>query len=211
MNTVIAAMSAPAQMNGISRHPANLARALLSTKAILETHFVAGAWQKEMYRGALGACDPRLHTHWIQLRDANVSRLSWYYCELSCIAAQLEADFFHLSFPAPTAMEAYPCATVLTLHDLYPFDIPCNFGRLRSVLARHIVAKCVRHVDAITCVSCVSQAEFLTRFPELEKNPVANELGDRERSASGAGRISGTTSRSPVSKEGKKSRQQYAR
>jgi glycosyltransferase involved in cell wall biosynthesis len=167
MNVVIAAMSAPSQMNGVSRHAANLARALLSTKAISEIHFLAGAWQKEMYRSALGACDTRLHTHWIQLRDANISRLSWYYRELPCIAAQLEADIVHLTFPAPTAMAAYSCATVLTLHDLYPFDIPANFGRLRSALARHIVAKCVRHVDAIACVSCVTQTEFVTRFPEM--------------------------------------------
>lgn len=167
MNVVIAAMSAPTQMNGVSRHGANLARALVSTKTISEIHFIAGAWQKEMFRSALGVCDPRLHTHWIQLRDANISRLSWYYRELPCIAAQLEADIVHLTFPAPMAIAAYPCATVLSLHDLYPFDIPCNFGRLRSVLARHIVAKCVRHVDAITCVSSVTQAEFVARFPEL--------------------------------------------
>ena len=167
MNVVIAAMSAPTQMNGVSRHGANLARALLSTKAISEVHFVAGAWQKEMFRSALGACDPRLHTHWIQLRDANVSRLAWYYRELPCIAAQLEADIVHLTFPAPTAIAAYPCATVLSLHDLYPFDVPCNFGMLRSALARQIVTKCVRHVDAIACVSCVTQTEFVARFPEL--------------------------------------------
>lgn len=167
MNVVIAAMSAPTQMNGVSRHAANLARALLSTKAISEIHFVAGAWQRDMYRSALGVCDPRLHTHWIPLKDANISRLSWYYRELPCIATQLEADIVHLTFPAPTAPAAYSCATVLTLHDLYAFDIPCNFGRLRSVLARHIVAKCVRHVDAIACVSCVTQTEFATRFPDL--------------------------------------------
>lgn len=167
MNVVVAAMSAPTQMNGVSRHAANLARALLSTKAISEIHFVGGAWQKEMYRTVMGSCDPRLHAHWIQLRDANLSRLSWYYRELPCIAAQLEADIVHLTFPAPVAMESYPCATVLTLHDLYPFDIPRNFGRLRSVLARHIVARCVRYVDAIACVSRVTQTEFVTRFPEL--------------------------------------------
>jgi glycosyltransferase involved in cell wall biosynthesis len=167
MNVVIAAMSAPTHMNGVSRHAANLARALLSTKAISEIHFVAGAWQKEMYRSALSACDPRLHTHWIQLRDSNVSRLSWYYRELPCIAAQLEADIAHLTFPAPTAKDGYPCATVLSLHDMYPFEIPSNFGRLKSVLARHTVTQCIRRVDAIACVSSVTQTELARRFPTL--------------------------------------------
>jgi glycosyltransferase involved in cell wall biosynthesis len=167
MNIVIAALSAPAQMNGVSRHAANLARALLSTKAISEIHFIAGAWQRQMYRNALGPCDPRLHTHWIPLRDANLSRLFWYFRELPCIAAQLEADVVHLTFPAPTASDAYPCATVLSLHDMYPFEIPSNFGRIKSVLARHTVAQCVRRVDAIACVSSITRTEFARRFPTL--------------------------------------------
>lgn len=103
MNVVIAALSAPINMNGVSRHAANIARALLSATAISEVHFLAGAWQKEMYRNALGPCDPRLHTHWINLREMNLSRLFWYYRELPSIAAQLEADIVHLTFPAPMA------------------------------------------------------------------------------------------------------------
>ena len=165
MNVVIAAISAPAHMNGVSRHGANLARALLSTTAISEVHFLAGAWQKEMFRSALGACDPRLHSHWIPLRDANLSRLFWYYRELPCIAAQLEADIVHLTFPAPVPPAAYSCPAVLTLHDLYAFDIPRNFGRLRSALARHTIAQCIRRVDAVACVSAVTRENFIRRFP----------------------------------------------
>lgn len=167
MNVVIAAMSAPTKMNGVSRHAANLARALLSSQAVAEIHFIAGAWQREMYRNALGADDPRLHTHWISLRRANVSRLLWYFRELPCIAAQLDADIVHLTFPTPTPATAYSCPTVLSLHDLYPFEIPCNFGHLKSALARRTVAQCVRRVDAIACVSSVTQAEFARRFPTL--------------------------------------------
>ena len=167
MNVVIAAISAPTHMNGVSRHAANLARALLSTTAVTEIHFLAGAWQREMFRGALGACDPRLHTHWISLRDANVSRLLWYYRELPCIAAQLDADIVHLTFPSPTASASYSCATVLSLHDLYPFAIPHNFGQLKSAVARYIVRQCVHRVDAIACVSSVTETEFAARFPAL--------------------------------------------
>ncbi|HUZ96370.1 MAG TPA: glycosyltransferase family 1 protein [Edaphobacter sp.] len=190
MNVVIAAMSAPTHMNGVSRHAANLARALLSTKAISEIHFVAGAWQKEMFRGALGVCDPRLHSHWIPLREANLSRLFWYYRELPCIAAQLEADIVHLTFPAPTAVAAYPCATVLSLHDLYPFDIPCNFGRLKSAVARHTIFQCVRRVDAIACVSSVTQMEFARRFPTLtHKTQVIHNVVEFRVPASISGRL----------------------
>ncbi len=167
MNVVIAALSAPTNMNGVSRHAANLARALLSTTAISEVHFIAGKWQKEMYRDALGTCDPRLHKHWISLREANLSRLFWYYRELPCIATQLEADIVHLTFPSPTAASTYPCPCVLTLHDLYPFDIPGNFGTLKSAIARHTITQCINRVDAIACVSSVTRREFTERFPGL--------------------------------------------
>lgn len=167
MNIVIAAMSAPANMNGVSRHAASLARALLTTRVISEIHFIAGAWQREMFRNALGESDARLHFHWIPLREANLSRLFWYFRELPCIAEQLQADIVHLTFPAPTALATYPCATVLSLHDLYPFDIPGNFGLLKSAIARHTISQCVQRVDAIACVSSVTQMDFARRFPTL--------------------------------------------
>lgn len=167
MNVVIAALSAPTNMNGVSRHAANLARALLSTTAISEVHFLAGEWQRGMFREALGTCDPRLHKHWINLREANLSRLFWYYRELPYIATQLEADVVHLTFPSPTSFAAYPCPSVLSLHDLYPFDIPGNFGILKSAIARHTITQCTDRVDAIACVSSVTRREFTKRFPRL--------------------------------------------
>lgn len=160
MNVVIAAMSAPFSMNGVSRHGVNLARALLTSSAITSIHFVAGEWQKEMYCGSLGTSDPRLHGHWVALPDTNLSRLLWYYRELPEIAEQLRADVVHLTFPAPIAPRAYSSPVVLTLHDLYPFDIPHNFGFLKSALARHTIRQCVQRVDAVSCVSAATHAQL---------------------------------------------------
>lgn len=190
MNVVIAAISAPAHMNGVSRHGANLARALLSTTDISEVHFLAGAWQKDMFRSALGASDARLHTHWISLRDANLSRLFWYYRELPCIADQLEADIVHLTFPAPVPPVGYSCPVVLTLHDLYPFDIPRNFGMIKSAVARHTIAQCIRRVDAITCVSAVTRNNLIGRFPtEAHKAQVVHNFAEFRGPATMTGNI----------------------
>ncbi len=165
MNVVIAALSAPAQMNGVSRHGGNLARALLNTSTVSSVHFLAGEWQKEMFRNTLAGLDARLHAHWIPLHDANLSRLFWYYSELPHIAEQLDADVVHLAFPSPTALAAYHCPTVLSLHDLYPFDIPRNFGMVKSAVARHIIRQCIRRVDAIACVSSSTRMELNKQFP----------------------------------------------
>jgi glycosyltransferase involved in cell wall biosynthesis len=172
MNVVIAAMSAPTKMNGVSRHGANLVRALLSTTAVSCVHFIAGEWQKEMFCSSLAGLDARLHTHWIALREANLSRLFWYYRELPCIAEQLQADIVHLTFPAPTAQSAYHCPVVLSLHDLYPFEIPRNFGILKSMVARHTVDQCIRRVNAVACVSTSTQRALSDRFPALTRKSV---------------------------------------
>ena len=165
MRIVIAALSAPSQLNGVSRHSMNLVRALLSTRAVTGIHFLAGEWQREMFRTLRGEMDARLHTHWISLPDANWSRLAWYYRELPLIASQFEADLVHLTFPAPIASHAFNCPTVLSLHDMYPFDIPQNFGWWRSALARKTAAHCMKKVDAIACVSTSTRQLLEGRFP----------------------------------------------
>ncbi len=172
MNVIIAALSAPVRMNGVSRHGGNLARALLNTSTITSVHFLAGEWQKEMFKNALAGTDSRLHVHWIPLRDANVSRLIWYYRELPHIAEQLEADVVHLTFPAPTALAAYHCPTVLSLHDLYPFDIPRNFGIVKSAVARYIIRQCIWRVDAIACVSSITRTELKRYFPRAARKSI---------------------------------------
>jgi glycosyltransferase involved in cell wall biosynthesis len=42
---------------------------------------------------------------------------------------------------------------VVTLHDLYPYDIPANFGYPKVLINRLILQQCLRAADAIACVS----------------------------------------------------------
>lgn len=153
MKVLVAALSEPAHLNGVSRHAVNLTRALLSTAEISCVHFIAGHWQRELYRQLTDKPDARLRLHWISLRDARVSRLWWYFRELPLIARQLEVDIVHLTYPVPFARNAFPCSAVLSLHDLYPFDCPRNFGYLRGKVARSIMRHCIASADAIACVS----------------------------------------------------------
>ena len=117
MNIVIAALSAPCQLNGVSRHGVNLVSALLSTNKITNIHYLSGCWQREMFESVLPRDDERLHTHWIELREANFHRLIWYLREFPEIARQLEADVVHLTYPAPISRGAFSCPTVVSLHE----------------------------------------------------------------------------------------------
>jgi glycosyltransferase involved in cell wall biosynthesis len=162
---VIAALTAPCSLNGVSRHAANLARGLLSLPNAPEVHFIAGQWQREMYPPAIARSNPQLHFHWIQLQRSNFGRVAWYYRDLPSIAEQLEADVVHLTCPAPVRAAAYKCPTVVSLHDLYPFDIPKNFGLVRSEISRRLMRQCLLNVDAIACVSAYTKTRIAEWFP----------------------------------------------
>ncbi|HEX4285601.1 MAG TPA: glycosyltransferase family 1 protein [Terracidiphilus sp.] len=167
MNVVIAALSAPEHLNGVSRHCANVARGLLTRTEIAEVHLLAGDWQHNTYVDAIARQDPRLHIHPVAMRRGTLSRNLWYYSELANVAAQLNADVVHLGYPMPVPARGFRCPTVVSLHDLYPFDIPQNFGLAKSALNRQAVRQCLRSVDAIACVS------------ESTRERLAHWLGDR--------------------------------
>ncbi|MGD0734869.1 MAG: glycosyltransferase family 1 protein [Terracidiphilus sp.] len=165
MRIVIAALTAPCSLNGVSRHAANLARGLVSLPDPPEVHFLAGQWQREMYPPAIARTNSQFHLHWIQIPRSNFGRIAWYYRDLPSIAAQLEADVVHMACPAPVQRRAYKCPTVVSLHDLYPFEIPKNFGIVRSEISRRLMSQCLMKVDAVACVSDFTRSRISHWFP----------------------------------------------
>ena len=82
-----------------------------------------------------------------------MSRNRWYFNRLPKLAAQYEMDVVHLAYPAPLRRSAFDCPTVVTLHDMYPYDIPSNFGFPKMLFNRAILRQCLAAVDAVACVS----------------------------------------------------------
>src|SRR5581483_8886434 len=103
MKIVIAALSAPEHLNGVSRHAANVARGLLTRPEISEVHMLVGSWQQNSYADAIARQDSRLHVHPVSIRRNTTSRNLWYYSELPNVAAQLNAEIVHLAYPMPVA------------------------------------------------------------------------------------------------------------
>lgn len=165
MKIVIAALSAPCSLNGVSRHAANLARGLLSLPDAPEVHFLAGSWQREIFPSSIGLTNSRFHLHMIQIRHSNFARIAWYYRDLPAIASQLEADVMHMAYPSPVRAGAYRCPTVVSLHDLYPFEIPENFGIVRSEISRRLMRQCLGKIDAIACVSEFTKSRIAKWLP----------------------------------------------
>ncbi len=164
MRVIIAGLSAPTQLNGVSRHAANIVRGLLSLPDPPEIHFLAGEWQTAMFARAIGSVDARLHIHSIPIRHTNYERIRWYYRDLPRLAAQLRADVVHLSYTMPLDARAFACPTVVSLHDLYPFDIPENFGMVKGAVNRYLMHQCLQTVDSIACVSESTRRLLRGRF-----------------------------------------------
>jgi glycosyltransferase involved in cell wall biosynthesis len=153
MRIVIVVVSSAENLSGVPRHAVNMARSLLTRPEITAVHLIAAQWQCETLRDVLPLDDPRLILHPVSIGRSAISRNLWYYNQLPILAAQLRADVVHLAYPVPVKRRAFFCPTIVTLHDLYPYDIPANFGFPKVLVNRIILQQCLREVDAIACVS----------------------------------------------------------
>ena len=153
MRVLVAAASFSANISGLQRHAFNLAQCLLSAPEVERVHFVVAPWQQEM-AGASGLqFDSRFILHAAKMDRSPIGRNGWYYRKLPDLARAVRADVVHLSYPMPVDASALRCPTVVSLHDLYPYEIPMNFGFPKFIFNRLALRECLSAVDAIACVS----------------------------------------------------------
>jgi glycosyltransferase involved in cell wall biosynthesis len=163
----IALASSSGQLSGVPRHAINLARCLLTRPEVTEVHLVAAPWQMEFVRDAAPCNDARLCLHSAPIGNNALSRNLWYYAQLPKQAAEFGADIVHLTYPAPVRKGAFPCPVVVTLHDLYPYDIPENFGFPKVLFNRVVLQQCLRAVDGIVCISEYTHSRLEKLDPSL--------------------------------------------
>ncbi len=156
MKVLIAAASYAANISGIQRHACNVVRCLLRRQEVSIVHLVIAPWQRKLVQDAGVKPDARLLTHIADMEPGSLSRNLWHYRRLPELAAQLEVDLVHLTYPVPLNAAAFRCPTVVTLHDMYPYEIPMNFGFPKFIFNRVVLKQCLRNVDAIACVSNVT-------------------------------------------------------
>ncbi|MGB6975394.1 MAG: glycosyltransferase family 1 protein [Terracidiphilus sp.] len=164
MKVLVAAASFAPNISGLQRHALNLARCLMLQPEVTELHFIIAPWQQSFMR-AVGSSGSRLAIHVAELERGTLSRNAWYYYELPKLALRLHADLVHFTFPAPVNARAFHCPTVLTLHDLYPYEIPMNFGFPKYLFNRLILRQCLNNATAIACVSATTRARLRQYTP----------------------------------------------
>lgn len=167
MKILIAAASFASNISGVQRHALNLARCLLVRPEIRSVSFVVAPWQTALISAAASTPDARLTTHVVDMESHSLARNIWYYCELPKLAKKLDADLVHFTYPSPVNGPEYSCPTVVTLHDLYPFEIPMNFGFPKFLFNRVVLRQCLRSADAIACVSDTTMMQLRQHFPNV--------------------------------------------
>jgi glycosyltransferase involved in cell wall biosynthesis len=153
MKIMVTAASFSSEMSGIQRHALNMVRCLLRRPEISRVDLVVAPWQIQLVESAGYCPDGRVTTHVAEMDQSSLSRNLWYYRELPALAARLQPDVVHLSYPMPVDAASLGCPTVVTLHDLYPYEIPRNFRFPHVIFNRLVLRHCLRSVDAIACVS----------------------------------------------------------
>jgi len=128
---------------------------------------VAAPWQRDFLRDSAPANDTRLHLHNAPIGNHALSRNLWYLSHLPRLSKQLGVDIVHLAYPVPVQRRAYHCPTVVTLHDLYPHDIPENFGFPKVLFNRLALRRCLAEVDAIACVSQCTLSRLEKIYPKF--------------------------------------------
>ena len=167
MNIVIAAVTSNRSISGVSRHAANLTKCLLIRPEISALHVLVSPWEEEYVRGAISRNDKRLCIHPVLPHPGRLRRNSWYYRDLCGIAEQLRADVVHLAYPSPIRANGFSCPVVVTLHDLYPYDIPSNFGYPKVFLNRLILRQCLKNASAVACVSQTTRERLEAMMPQV--------------------------------------------
>jgi glycosyltransferase involved in cell wall biosynthesis len=167
MHILIAALHRPSKPTGVCRHAANLARCLAESDNVSQVTLVIGSWQKKYFKESFSLPSDKIRLTEINIKNGSISRNFWFLFGLSNLAKKISPDIVHLSFPLPFFRSFFPCPVVTTIHDLYPFQSPENFGYKQVIFNRLFLKQNIQGSDALTCVSQTTLNDLNYYFPEV--------------------------------------------
>ncbi|PZV15449.1 MAG: glycosyltransferase family 1 protein [Pseudanabaena sp.] len=169
MHILIAALHRPTDPTGVCRVAANLARCLVDRREISQITIAIGKWQEHYFGDLLETQSNKIKLISIDIKNTSLSRNRWFLFGLPKLARQHQADRVHLSFPLPFLRSQFPCPVVATIHDLYPYQFPENFGYKQAIFNQLFLRWCIHQSDGITCVSRTTLEALNLYFPKIKK------------------------------------------
>jgi glycosyltransferase involved in cell wall biosynthesis len=165
MHILIIALHRPLQPTGICRYAANLARCLADTEQVKKVTLVVGTWQKHYFATSFNLYSEKINLLGIDIKNSSVIRNLWYLFGLPKLAKQLKPDTIHLSFPLPFFRSLLSSPVVTTIHDLYPYECPENFGYPQVFFNQIFLKHSIYESDGLSCVSQVTLSMLKHYFP----------------------------------------------
>jgi glycosyltransferase involved in cell wall biosynthesis len=165
MNLLVTAVSSATGPSGICRHAYNLVRCAASRDEVSQITLAVGGWQELYFKTSFDLQAVRVNIVSVNIANDAFARNAWYLRGLPKLANEVAADIVHLSFPAPIRRSAIRCPVVVSLHDLYPYDEPNNFGFPKVFFNRVFLQQCLREADRVACVSETTLTRLRGRFP----------------------------------------------
>ncbi|NJL47108.1 MAG: glycosyltransferase family 4 protein [Leptolyngbyaceae cyanobacterium SM2_5_2] len=129
---------------------------------------VIGDWQTDYFGRSFSLSSSKIKLIDVAIQNRSISRNLWFLRELPKLANQLKPDIIHLSFPFPIIRRWFNAPIVATIHDLYPFEYPQNFGYPQVWFNQGFLRQCVDQSDGLSCVSQVTLDSLKLHFPKLQ-------------------------------------------
>jgi glycosyltransferase involved in cell wall biosynthesis len=144
---------------------------LAQTPEVSAVTLLIGEWQRAYYDRCFALSHPSLQIQSVRIKNGSLSRNLWNRSGLPEFARVRRADIVHLAFPQPIVRRRFPCPVVATIHDLYPYDSPNNFGFPAYLVNRAFLRNCICEADALFCVSAHTR--------ERTKEVLGDLIGDK--------------------------------
>jgi glycosyltransferase involved in cell wall biosynthesis len=126
---------------------------------------VLGEWQREYFE-ACYQFESKIEIQYVSISNRALVRNRWYSSGLVELCRSLSADVLHATFPIPLGRKGWNCKVVGTVHDLYAFDAPENFGYPNVWFNQAAFRVFLRSVERLSCVSDTTRKRLAERFPE---------------------------------------------
>ena len=168
MHVFIAALHRPVKPTGVCRHAANLARCLSEKSDVTQISLVIGSWQQHYFETAFALESEKIKLVIVDLKNSSIARNIWFLTDLPKLANKLAPDVVHLSFPFPFVKGRFNAPVVTTIHDLYPYECPENFGFPQVWFNRLFLRQAIKNSDGLPCVSQITLDKLKFYFPNLK-------------------------------------------
>jgi glycosyltransferase involved in cell wall biosynthesis len=127
---------------------------------------VIGSWQSDYFRDLLRAVE-RVEIIAVRIKNNSVSRNLWFMQGLPSLAVKANCQVLHCSFPIPVRRSRFAGVLVTTVHDLYVFDCPENYGFPAVWFNQLFVSLAVSRSEGIVCDSQETSNRLNFHFPRL--------------------------------------------